>query len=259
MTGYVMSEEEKLLKINNLNLSIHRSSILKNIHLSIERGKTIALVGESGSGKSMIAKSIMGLQPNVEGEILFKKTNLLALNKNEFEKIRGNKIGFICQNPMTALNPTLTIGDQITEVLIKHCQLTKQQAFLKAEELVYEVGLSDPKKRLLQYPDQLSGGMKQRIIIAIAISCVPDLLIADEPTTSLDTTTQAQIFQLLKKIQDKYKMGMLLITHDLGLVAGCSDKIYIIKEGGIIDYGDLDYIFYQTKNNDTKDLCWKRI
>lgn len=217
---------------------------LHDVSLHIDRGETLALVGESGSGKSVTAYSIMGLLPRrtariAGGQALFDGTDLLALDARAMQDIRGNRIAMIFQEPMSALNPLMRIGDQIAEAIRLHRQVTRAQAAERAVGLLEQVRMPSPAARAGDYPHQLSGGMRQRAMIAIALACEPDLLIADEPTTALDVTTQAQILALLKRLQAETGMAMLLITHDLGVVAETADRAAVMYAGRIVEHGDV--------------------
>ncbi|MGO4413165.1 ABC transporter ATP-binding protein [Cupriavidus sp. KB_39] len=217
---------------------------LHDVSLHIDRGETLALVGESGSGKSVTAYSIMGLLPRrtariAGGQALFDGTDLLALDARAMQDIRGNRIAMIFQEPMSALNPVMRIGDQIAEAIRLHRQVTHAQAAERAVGLLEQVRMPSPAARAGDYPHQLSGGMRQRAMIAIALACAPDLLIADEPTTALDVTTQAQILALLKRLQAETGMAMLLITHDLGVVAETADRAAVMYAGRIVEHGDV--------------------
>jgi oligopeptide/dipeptide ABC transporter ATP-binding protein len=217
---------------------------LHDVSLHIDRGETLALVGESGSGKSVTAYSIMGLLPRrtariAGGQALFDGTDLLALDARAMQDIRGNRIAMIFQEPMSALNPVMRIGDQIAEAIRLHRQVTRAQAAERAVGLLEQVRMPSSAARAGDYPHQLSGGMRQRAMIAIALACAPDLLIADEPTTALDVTTQAQILALLKRLQAETGMAMLLITHDLGVVAETADRAAVMYAGRIVEHGDV--------------------
>ena len=214
----------------------------------IKKGQTIGIIGESGCGKSVSALSIMQLVPIppgkiVEGEIWFEGVNLLKQSPEEIRKIRGNDISMIFQEPMTSLNPVYTIGNQIMESIILHQKLDKKNARRKAIEMLDLVGISSPAKRIDEYPHQLSGGMRQRAMIAIALSCKPKLLIADEPTTALDVTIQAQILELIKKIKKEIDMSVMMITHDLGVIAEVADEVIVTYAGKAVEYGDVRSVF----------------
>ncbi|MCD6580508.1 MAG: ABC transporter ATP-binding protein [Desulfuromusa sp.] len=227
-----------------------RTGLIKavdDVSFTIDQGETLALVGESGCGKSMTALSLLRLLPEpgriVGGEITLDGRDLLRLPDVEMRRIRGNDISMIFQEPMTSLNPVLRIGEQIAEVLRLHQGDTKQQALKQAAELLTQVGISDPERRLRDYPHQLSGGQRQRIMIAMALACDPKLLIADEPTTALDVTIQAQIMDLLLELKQQRQMTTLLISHDLGVVAGNADKLAVMYAGQIIESGSVKRVF----------------
>lgn len=243
---------EKLLIVENLSVSFRtylgKVKAVRNISFSIDYGETLAIVGESGCGKSVTAQAIMGLIPNPPGEIekgkiLFQNTDLLSKSRREMEQIRGKDMGMIFQDPMTSLNPTMRVGKQIMEGLVKHQGLSKQDALKRAIEILKLVGISDPEKRVEQYPHEFSGGMRQRAIIAIALACDPKLLIADEPTTALDVTIQAQILDLMQEIQQKTGTSIILITHDLGIVAGMCDRVLVMYGGEIVESGTVEEIY----------------
>jgi len=217
----------------------------------VRAGETVALVGESGCGKSVSALSVMRLVAApagriVGGRILFKGRDLLALRDDEMRKMRGREIGMIFQEPMTSLNPVLTIGRQLTETLEIHLGMSPAQARARAGEILGLVGISDPERRLRQYPHQFSGGMRQRIMIAMALSCNPALILADEPTTALDVTIQAQILELLNRLQGELGMAVLLITHDLGVVAETADRVAVMYAGQVVEYCDVNSAFKRT-------------
>ncbi len=220
---------------------------VNDVSLQLERGKTLGLVGETGAGKTTIAKSILRILPDVgsriaSGEIYLEGENLLKLPENEMRKIRGSKVSMIFQDPMTALNPVLRIGDQIAEVVRLHSDSNNPADHEKrAKEMLEIVGI--PAERYYAYPHQFSGGMKQRVVIAIALACNPDLLLADEPTTALDVTIQAQVLDLIAELRNKYNTAMLLITHDMGVVAQVCDTVAVIYAGSIIEYGTKEQIF----------------
>ena len=248
---------ETLLEIHNLKVSFRtyagKVQAVRGIDLYVKKGETLAIVGESGSGKSVTSKSIMKLLPNNiasidEGAIFFEDKDLAKLSESEMQKIRGSEISMIFQDPMTALNPTMTIGKQIMESLIIHQKLSKKQAAEKAAELLELVGIPNAESRMNQYPHQFSGGMRQRAMIAIALSCNPKILIADEPTTALDVTIQAQILDLMKDIQKKTDTAIILITHDLGVVANMADRVAVMYAGKIIETGMVNEIFYNPQH-----------
>ncbi|HSB05271.1 MAG TPA: ABC transporter ATP-binding protein [Thermodesulfobacteriota bacterium] len=232
---------------------------VENVSFEIYPGEILGLVGESGCGKSVTALTILRLIPTppgkiASGEILFKRKDLLTLEEEEMEKVRGNEISMIFQEPMTSLNPVFTIGDQIIEALILHQRMDKKGARGRAIEMLDRVKISSPGARVDAYPHQLSGGMRQRAMIAMALSCQPELLIADEPTTALDVTIQAEVLRLLKEIQKEMGMAVVLITHDLGVVAEIADRLAVMYAGRIMEYGPIEAIFQQVRNPYTKGL-----
>lgn len=253
----------KLLQVNNLKVAFNteRGNLfaVDDISFSIDKGQTLAIVGESGCGKTVTALSLLQLiaPPGkiVSGEILFHGKDLLKLNPKERRDIRGKKIAMIFQEPMSSLNPLLTIGEQVIETLQTHYpKMSRSEARSKTIDLFQQVGIPAPERRLNDFPHQLSGGQRQRVMIAIAISCQPDLLIADEPTTALDVTIQAQVLNLLKELQQKNNMGLILITHDLGLVAESCHDVIVMYAGKIAEIGTTEEIFYQTRHPYTKGL-----
>jgi len=256
------------LEIDHLNLWFNsyddenravRNQVLFDISLTLEMGQTVALVGESGSGKSITALSILRLleescNVSQQGEIRLQGQNIFDLSSAEIRKIRGNKIAMIFQEPMTSLNPVYTIGNQLLEPLRLHRSMDKKEAELEAVRLLTRTGIDDPAGRLRSYPHQLSGGQRQRVMIAMALACKPSLLIADEPTTALDVTIQAQILELIKDIQEEFNMGLLLITHDLEMVRKQASTIYIMKDGRIVESGTTEKIFTNPSHAYTKNL-----
>lgn len=225
---------------------------IRNVSFHLNKGETLAIVGESGSGKSVTTRTIIGLLAKnaeiVGGEIDFHGKNLLATKEKDWRKIRGNEISMIFQDPMTSLDPTMKIGQQIAEPLIKHKGVSKKEAWKKALEMMKAVGIPDAEKRINQYPHQFSGGMRQRIVIAIALICEPEILLADEPTTALDVTVQAEILDLMKDLQKKIGTSIIFITHDLGVVAGMADRVAVMYAGEILEYGSVDDIFYNPQH-----------
>lgn len=246
-----------ILSVSDLNVSFHtyagELNALRGVSFSLNKGETLAIVGESGSGKSVTAKSIMKLLPRQnstinKGEVNYKGKNLLSISKNEMRRIRGSEISMVFQDPMTSLNPTMSIGKQIMEGLREHQRMTKKEARARAKELLDLVGIPNGEERLKEYPHQFSGGMRQRVVIAMALACNPKILIADEPTTALDVTIQAQILDLMKNLQEKLDTSIILITHDLGVVANMADRVAVMYAGEIIEMGTVDEIFYEPKH-----------
>jgi oligopeptide transport system ATP-binding protein len=241
-----------LLEVKNLQTHFYTADgvvkAVDNVSFHVDKGETLGIVGESGSGKSVTSLSIMRLIPNppgkiVGGQILFDGDDLIKYSEDEMRNIRGKDIAMIFQDPMTSLNPVLTIGRQITESLELHMKMTGKEARNRAAELLAMVGIPSPEKRLDDYPHQFSGGMRQRVMIAMALSCNPQLLIADEPTTALDVTIQAQILELIGRLQDELGMGVIIITHDLGVVAGMADRVNVMYAGRVIEEGPTEQIF----------------
>ena len=253
---------EKLLEIKDERLSFFTPAgevkALNGVSFSMEEGEVLGIVGESGSGKSVTAYSIMGLTAYpgklVGGTVHFNGHEVEKMTEKEFRKIRGNEVSIIFQDPMTSLNPVYTIGNQIVEVILLHTNKTKKEAYERAKELLELVGINEPSKRLKQYPHELSGGMRQRVMIAIALACEPKLLIADEPTTALDVTIQAQILELMQELRKKLGMSIIMITHYLGVVASMCEKIAVMYAGHIVEYGTADEIFYNPSHEYTKGL-----
>lgn len=253
---------EKLLEIKDEKLSFFTPAgevkSLNGVSFSMNEGEVLGIVGESGSGKSVTAYSIMGLTAYpgklIGGTIYFNGHQIEKMSEKEMRKIRGNEVSIIFQDPMTSLNPVYTIGNQITEVIRLHTGKSKKEAYDRAKELLELVGINEPTKRLKQYPHELSGGMRQRVMIAIALACEPKLLIADEPTTALDVTIQAQILELMQELRQKLGMSIIMITHDLGVVASMCERIAVMYAGHIVEYGTADEIFYEPKHEYTKGL-----
>lgn len=247
---------ETILSIENLRIHFETFAgevqAIRGVNLKLEKGETLALVGESGSGKSVTAKSVMKLLSNnavvKEGAIIFKGENILEKSERDMQSIRGKKIAMVFQDPMTSLDPTMKIGKQITEVIIKHEKASKEEANKRAEELLELVGIPNAKERMKQYPHQFSGGQRQRIVIAIALACNPDVLIADEPTTALDVTIQAQILELLKELQQQFQMAIIFITHDFGVVANVADRVAVMYAGKVVEVGTADEVFYNPQH-----------
>ena len=247
---------ETILSIENLRIHFETFAgevqAIRGVNLKLEKGETLALVGESGSGKSVTAKSVMKLLSNnavvKEGTITFKGENILEKSERDMQSIRGKEIAMIFQDPMTSLDPTMKIGKQITEVIIKHEKASKEEANKRAEELLELVGIPNAKERMKQYPHQFSGGQRQRIVIAIALACNPDVLIADEPTTALDVTIQAQILELLKELQQQFQMAIIFITHDLGVVANVADRVAVMYAGKVVEVGTAEEVFYNPQH-----------
>ena len=253
---------EKLLEIKDEKLSFFTPAgevkALNGVSFSMNEGEVLGIVGESGSGKSVTAYSIMGLTAYpgklIGGTIYFNGHQIEKMSEKEMRKIRGNEVSIIFQDPMTSLNPVYTIGNQITEVIRLHTGKSKKEAYDRAKELLELVGINEPTTRLKQYPHELSGGMRQRVMIAIALACEPKLLIADEPTTALDVTIQAQILELMQELRQKLGMSIIMITHDLGVVASMCERIAVMYAGHIVEYGTADEIFYEPKHEYTKGL-----
>jgi len=252
-----------ILEVKNLKISFKtffgEVEAVRGIDFNVERKKTLAIVGESGCGKSVTANGIMKLLPEPpafykDGTIIFDGKSILDKTNKEMEEVRGNEISMIFQDPMTSLNPTMKIGDQIVEGLIKHTNITRDEAKKKAIQMLEFVSVPQPEKRVNQYPHEFSGGMRQRVMIALAMVCRPKLLIADEPTTALDVTVQAQILDLMKDLQNQFDTSIIIITHDLGVVADIADRIAVMYAGQIVEEGTTDRIFYETNHPYTKRL-----
>lgn len=244
-----------LLSVNNLKVYFHGeetvSKAVDGVSYEVGKGEIVSLVGESGCGKTVSALSVLGLIPcppgKIEdGEIIFKDKNLLEYGEEQMQKIRGREIAMVFQEPMTSLNPVFTIGDQILEVILNHEKVGKEEALKRTIALLKDVGIPSPEHRVNDYPHLLSGGQRQRAMIAMALACNPDLVIADEPTTALDVTVQAQILQLFRELQAKRNMAVLLITHNLGVVAEIADRIYVMYAGVIVETGTVEQVFKHT-------------
>ena len=255
--------EKNVLEVKDLHTSFFTDSgevqAVNGVSFNLGRGKILGVVGESGSGKSVTAYSIMQILAStgkvVKGEILFNGENILNYNKKQMDEFRGEKCSIIFQDPMTSLNPTFTVGWQLREALRLHTQYkTRSAANRRAIELLEMVGVNEPESRIKQYPFELSGGMRQRVMIAMALACEPDILIADEPTTALDVTIQAQILELMKDLQKKLGMAIILVTHDLGVIASMCDEIIVMYGGRVCERGTADDIFYHPCHEYTKGL-----
>ncbi|AXB60037.1 ABC transporter ATP-binding protein [Clostridioides difficile] len=244
------------MEVNNLSVSFKveegEVQAVRNVSFNLKKGETLAIVGESGCGKSVLCKSLMRILPYngyiKNGEVLLKSSDLVKKSEKEMEDIRGKNISMIFQDPMTSLNPTISIGKQIAEAVIIHQGISKSEAKKRAIELIELVGIDNPEKRFKQFPHHFSGGMRQRIVIAIALACNPDVLIADEPTTALDVTIQAQIIDLIKDLQHKIGLSIIFITHDLGVVATIADRIAVMYAGKIVEIGTVEDIFYDPRH-----------
>jgi len=252
-----------VLELRGLEVSLFtRAGVLKAVDgmsLAVNAGETVAIVGESGCGKSLTALAIMGLLPDppariVGGQVLFQGRDLVARSDREMQQVRGREISMIFQDPMTSLNPVVTVGDQLVEAVRRHNALPRRQALERALELLRLVRIPDPKRRLADYPHQLSGGMSQRVMIAMAIACQPKVLIADEPTTALDVTIQAQILELMKELQASTGMGLIIITHDLGVVAETADRVVVMYAGRKIEEAPVEALFERPLHPYTRGL-----
>ena len=251
-----------LLQVKNLsttfNVDAGEVRAVNGISFNLDHGKVLGIVGESGSGKSVTAYSIMRIlvEPGKisGGEILFNGENIVNYTEKQMRQFRGKRVSIIFQDPMTSLNPTFTIGNQLREAIMLHTGRNRRQANERALEMLQLVGVNEPEKRLKQYPHELSGGMRQRVMIAMALACEPDILIADEPTTALDVTIQAQILELMKELQKKLGMAIIMITHDLGVIADMCDEIIVMYAGRVCERGTVDEIFYNPRHEYTKGL-----
>ena len=249
--------QETLLEVKNLEISFRTYAgevqAVRGVNFELRKGETLAIVGESGSGKSVSTQAILGLLDKKNtmiknGEIMYLGKNLLSFNDAAMQQIRGKEIATIFQDPMTSLNPTMTVGKQIAESIVQHQATAKSQALDEAKELLKMVGVKDVEKRMHHFPHQFSGGMRQRVMIAIALACKPKILIADEPTTALDVTIQAQILELMNELKDKIDTSIIFITHDLGVVANMADRVAVMYAGKIVECGTVDEIFYHPQH-----------
>jgi oligopeptide/dipeptide ABC transporter ATP-binding protein len=255
-------EDKKLLKVNNLKTNFYKKNskveAVRGVSFEVNSGDILGIVGESGSGKSVLMKSVMNLLPENgkidSGEVIFDGRDILKLDAKELKNIKGKEMAMIFQDPMTALNPLKKIGDHIVEVIVRHKGINKKEARKLAIDVLHDVGIPMPEKRIDQYPHEFSGGMRQRVLIAMALACSPKLLIADEPTTALDVTIQAQILQLLKDLKESNNMSVILITHDLGVVASLCNRVEVMYGGLIMEEGLIEEIFYEPKHPYTKAL-----
>lgn len=255
-------EKNVLCEVRNLHTAFRIKDTyydaIENVNLSLYSNEVLAIVGESGCGKSTLATTIMGLHDfnytKVSGEVIFDDKNLLTLNQDEYNKIRGGKIGMIFQDPLSALNPLQRIGEQIEEALTYHTKFSKEEKKARVLELLEKVGIENPSRVYRQFPHQLSGGMRQRVMIAMALSCKPKMIIADEPTTALDVTIQAQILDLLTDLQNEIKAGIILITHDLGVVAQMADRVAVMYAGQVVELADSSELFNNPLHPYTKSL-----
>lgn len=257
---------ERILEVKNLHVSFHTyagiSHAVRGIDFHLDKGETLAIVGESGCGKTVTSKAIMGLLPSPQTEIkkdggsaiLFQGQNLLDYDEKQMAGIRGSKISMIFQDPMTSLNPTMKIGDQIAESMFIHNKISMDEARKRAVDMLELVKIPNAKQRMKQYPFEFSGGMRQRAMIAVALACKPEILIADEPTTALDVTIQAQIMDLIGGLQKELNMAVILVTHDLGVVASVADRIQVMYAGKIVERGNVNEVFYQSTHPYTRAL-----
>ena len=251
-----------LLEVNDLHTSfftpVGEVKAVNGVSFNLDRGKVLGIVGESGSGKSVTAYSIMQILEKtgkiVSGSIKVDGKELVGISEKEMKNVRGNKISIIFQDPMTSLNPTYTIGHQLMEAILLHTDRNKREAYDRAVEMLRLVNVNEPEKRMKQYPFEFSGGMRQRVMIAMALACEPDILMADEPTTALDVTIQAQILELMQSLQKELGMAIIMITHDLGVVAQMCDEVIVMYAGSICEQGTADEIFYNPKHEYTKGL-----
>ena len=258
-----MSNEENILEVKNLVTEFETERgwlrAVDGVSFNVPKGKTVGVVGESGCGKSVTSMSIVDLLPKpmgqvTGGEVLFKGRDLRKIDHKEFYKIRGGQISVIFQEPMTALNPVHKIGKQLSEVLLIHTQMSKKEAWAESIAVLHKVGIPAPEQRVNEYPHQLSGGMRQRVVIAMALACKPDLVIADEPTTALDVTVQAEILDLINQLQKEMGMSVIMITHDLGVIAETCDDVVVMYAGRVVERGSVDVIFNKPIHAYTKAL-----
>lgn len=257
-----MQKGKPLLEINHLHTAFRIKDdyydAVDDVSFTLEKNEILAIVGESGSGKSTLATTIVGLHnkanTRISGEVLYQDLNLIDLNETLYNRIRGNDIGMIFQDPLGALNPLMTISDQIEEALVHHTKMDSAARKARVLELLDQVGIPKPQRVAKQYPHELSGGMRQRVVIAIALSCKPPILIADEPTTALDVTIQAQILDLMRDLQDEMETGIILITHDLGVVAETADRVAVMYAGQIVEMATAEELFTNPKHPYTRSL-----
>ncbi|AEB31002.1 oligopeptide transport ATP-binding protein OppD [Carnobacterium sp. 17-4] len=249
--------QEKILEVKDLEISFQTYAgevqAVRGVNFELYEGETLAIVGESGSGKSVSTQAIMGLLGDKNtliksGEILYKGQDLLKLSETNMQEVRGKEIATIFQDPMTSLNPMMSVGKQIAESIVRHQAVNLAEALKQAKELLKMVGVKDAEKRIDHYPHQFSGGMRQRVMIAIALACKPKILIADEPTTALDVTIQAQILELMNELKEKINTSIIFITHDLGVVANMADRVAVMYAGKIVEWGTVDEIFYNPRH-----------
>ncbi len=262
-TVRIMDNDKPLLRVDNLSVEFRTDSgvvrAVDGVSWSVRAGQTVAIVGESGSGKSVSALSVLRLLPEppariTAGQIHFEGNDLLTLSEADLRKIRGRRIAMIFQEPMTSLNPVYTIGDQVAETVRLHQGKSRRDAWRSAVEMLEKVGIPEATRRASDYPHELSGGMQQRVMIAMALACEPSVLIADEPTTALDVTIQAQILALLRELQSSTGVGIVLITHDFGVVAAMADYVHVMRDGRIVEHGEPSRLFEQPKHEYTQEL-----
>ena len=257
------SQPGTLLQVQDLTAQFRRdgvaSRVVKGISFEVAPGEAVGFVGESGSGKSVTARAVMRLAPEgssieLGGRILFRGQDLLTLEERQMRDVRGRRIAMVFQDPMASLNPVMTVGQQIDDILARHTGVSQRAARKRTVELLGLVGIRDPASRADDYPHHFSGGMRQRVLIAIAVSCQPDLLIADEPTTALDVTVQAQILRLLMRLRRELGMALMLITHDFGVIAGMVERVYVMNDGDIVESGEVDTLFERPLHPCTRAL-----